>query len=499
MVNDWSKNLINNSPVHQFTNYFSLLTNMKKVTMNKKRLATLLITVLLLTALAACQSEDPTPTPEAAVDSTITEVNNLAVGGLGDVTAEGEVVPLVNADLTFRSGGTVDEILVEAGEQVDAGAPLIRLESSALQNGLSQAEAGLAASQAQRDAAAAELAVAQSGVQRAQQDVISAEAQLALVRSGATPEELAAAERNLAAAEASIVAASGSRDASVNVSNAAVSSAQAQVAQAQAELDQIQTAYDNIIDACFDTPNGEVCPLYGPVEEQTRAQLEAAKLNLASAQAAEAEARAGATTAERVLANSGVGVAQASRDQAQAQLDLLMSGAREEQIQQTEVGVAQAQLGVEQANVQVALAEAAVSQAEAGVSQAGANVQAAQTALDRMTLTAPFAGQVSEILTEVGELVGPGVPVARFANFDGWLVKTTDLTELDVVAVKNGLPAEVRIDALPGEVINGTVVDIGTVAAVVRGDVTYEVTIELEETDLPLRWGMTATVDIMTE
>ncbi len=134
------------------------------------------------------------------------------------------------------------------------------------------------------------------------------------------------------------------------------------------------------------------------------------------------------------------------------------------------------------------------------MTKAEADVEAAQKALERMTLTAPFDGEVGEILTEVGELVGPGLPVVRYADFGGWLVKTTDLTELDVVAVKNGLPAEVRIDALPGEVLSGEVTDIATVAAVVRGDVTYEVTIALDETgDLPLRWGMTAEVNIETE
>lgn len=462
----------------------------------------LLLGTLLLGGLAACQTEEADEPQEAATaDSPVSEVNDVAVGGFGSVSAEGEVVPLSSADLSFQIGGNVAEIMVESGDTISAGEPIVRLDSVALENGLRQTEAGLAAAEAALEAAVTELAVAESGVQRAQTGITSAEAQLALVKAGATEEELAAAEKNLAAAEASIVAAAGDRDASVRVSDSAVQSAQSRVAAAQAELDSLQRTYDDILDSCFDLPDGtEVCPLFGPVEEQTRAQLEVLKTNLASAQSAEAEARAGATPAERHLANSGVGVAAAARDQAQARLDLLLAGARDEQIQQAEVGVAQAKLGEEQAQVQVSLAEAAVTQAEAQVTKVEADVEAAQKALDRMTLTAPFEGTVGEILTEVGELVGPGFPVVRFADFGGWLVKTTDLTELDVVAVKNGLPADVRIDALPGEVLNGVVTDIATVAAVVRGDVTYEVTIVLDDYDeLPLRWGMTASVDIDTE
>ncbi|MDX1416677.1 MAG: HlyD family efflux transporter periplasmic adaptor subunit [Candidatus Promineifilaceae bacterium] len=470
---------------------------------NKHRMTLfLLISALLLGTLAACQREEeqePQETAQAA--SPLNEVNELAVGGFGDVSAEGEVVPDISADLSFQIGGTVAEILVESGDTLSAGDPIMRLDSEILQNNLSQAEAGLTSAEAALEAAKAELAVAQSGVQRAQLDTTAAEAQLALTRAGATDEELEAAENNLAAADASIVAAAGDRDASVRVSDAAVQSAQAQVALAQAQLDQLQRTYDTIIDTCFEKQGGgEFCPLYGPVEEQTRAQLEAAKVNLAAAQAAEAEARAGATPAERQLANTGVSIAAASRDQAQAQLDLLLAGPRTELIQQAEVGVAQAQLGEEQAQVQVTLAEAAVTQAEAAVTQAEANVQAAQKALERMTLTAPFDGAVGDVLTEVGELVIPGQPVARYADFSNWLVKTTDLTELDVVAVKNGLPARIILDAVPGEEIAGIVTDIASVASVVRGDVTYEVTIDLDDdADLPLRWGMTAAVDIETE
>ena len=472
--------------------------------MNRNRylILILLLGTVLIGVLAACRTEEPEEAQEATrAAAPVSEVNDLAVGGFGNVSAEGEVVPLSSADLSLQIGGNVAEIMVEPGDMLSAGEPIMRLDSVALENGLRQAEAGLAAAEAAHEAAVTELAVAESGVQRAQTGVTSAEAQLALVKAGATEEELAAAEKNLAAAEASIIAAAGERDASVRVSDSAVQSAQAQVAAAQAELDSLQRTYDEILDSCFDLPDGtEVCPLFGPVEEQTRAQLEVLKSNLASAQSAEAEARAGATPAEQVLANSGVGVAAASRDQAQARLDLLLAGARDEQIQQAEVGVAQAELGVEQAQVQVSLAEAAVTQAEAQVTKAKADVEAANKALERMTLNAPFAGEVGEVLTEVGELVGPGVPVVRYADFGGWLVKTSDLTELDVVAVKNGLPAKVRIDAIPGETISGVVTDIASVVSVVRGDVTYEVTIDLDENEeLPLRWGMTAAVDIETE
>ena len=207
--------------------------------------------------------------------------------------------------------------------------------------------------------------------------------------------------------------------------------------------------------------------------------------------------RGGGTSPEQRAATGAVAAAAAQRDAAQAQLDLLLAGAQAEQIAVAETGVAQAQAAVTEAELALAQAETAVTQAEAGVEQAQAAVDLAQDALDRMTLTAPFAGTVGDVAVELGELVAPGAPVITLADFSGWQVKTTDLTELDVVAVAKGLPVKISVDALPGETLHGVVTDIAATASVVRGDVTYVVTIDLDDRpDLPLRWGMTVFVNI---
>jgi HlyD family secretion protein len=89
------------------------------------------------------------------------------------------------------------------------------------------------------------------------------------------------------------------------------------------------------------------------------------------------------------------------------------------------------------------------------------------------------------------------VTAVQVADFGGWLVETTDLSELDVVALAVGFPAEIRLDALPGETLTGKVIKISPTATVEAGDVRYQVTIQLDDPgDLPLRWGMTALVDI---
>jgi multidrug resistance efflux pump len=223
----------------------------------------------------------------------------------------------------------------------------------------------------------------------------------------------------------------------------------------------------------------------------------AAAANVAAAQAALDEARAGATSGQRAAAFGSVSGAQAQRDAAQAQLDLLLAGARDEQIAVAEAGVEQAQATLQEAVLRRADAEAAIAQADAGIMQAEAAVDSAEDALNRMTLTAPFDGIVADLLVEVGEVVSAGAPVAKLGDFSGWQVKTTDLTELDVVNLNVGDTVEITVDALPGEVLQGTVSKIAETSQLVRGDVTYEVSIDLDDHgDLPLRWGMTVFVDV---
>ncbi len=57
----------------------------------------------------------------------------------------------------------------------------------------------------------------------------------------------------------------------------------------------------------------------------------------------------------------------------------------------------------------------------------------------------------------------------------------------------------VRVNAFRDEALTGHVVTISPVAVVQQGDTTYTLMIELEATDLNLRPGMTAQVEILTE
>lgn len=414
------------------------------------------------------------------------------------VSAEGQLLPRNQVALAFQMGGAVDAVFVDEGDVVQAGDPLIQLDAAVAELGVQQAEARLATAQAGLTAAENEQGLAETAVNTAAAQVAVAQANLALVQAGSPAEQVVAAESRLAAAEAAVTQAIGNRDAALaNADASTILAAEAAISVAQAEVQQLEQAYDAILNGCVDTPQGEVCPLYGPVEEMTRQQLTAAQLNQEAAQAALDALQNGATAAQRQAANAAVGVAQANVAIAQAQLDLLLAGATPEQIALAEVGVQQAQVVVQQAEVGIERGEAAVAQARAAVAQAEAGVAAAELTLERTLLRASFDGTIISLGLNEGELVAPSMSVVTLAQLDRWQIETADLTELDVALVQQGADVSVRLDAAPDVELAGTVTAVALVPSVARGDVVYMVTIELLETAaLPLRWGMTAFVDI---
>ncbi|MCA9927975.1 MAG: efflux RND transporter periplasmic adaptor subunit [Anaerolineales bacterium] len=463
--------------------------------MNTKRILVGLLLVVSAALLAAFQpfnGEAETAVFNAPAASVAAQT------GVGQVTTEGQIVPRFFSDLSFQTGGVVADILVAEGDHVQTGDPLIQLDDGDLEIVLQQAQARLVSAEAGLVAAQNQLALAQAGITTAEANVTTAEANLALTVAGPLPAEIARAESNLASAQAGLVQAAGSRDAALSgITDSQIRAAEAGLASATAELRAIEDQYQAIIDACFDTPNGEVCPLYGPVEESTRAQLEVAQANQVAAQEALSSLQAGPTAAQQRAANGSVAVAQANIAVAQAQLDLLLEEATPEEVTIAEVAVQQAQVSVALAQVDIVQAEAAVTQAEAAVETVQASVTAAQAALDRMTLRATFDGTIARINVNEGELVGGSVPVVSMADFSAWLVKTTDLTELDVAQVQVGQSADVSVDAIPDEIVAGTVTNVALVSSLSSGDVVYAVEIELDSApDLPLRWGMTVSVDI---
>ena len=123
------------------------------------------------------------------------------------------------------------------------------------------------------------------------------------------------------------------------------------------------------------------------------------------------------------------------------------------------------------------------------------NLSVAENALSNAELHSPLSGTVAKLNVKAGESVNIGQASATVADFSNWLVKTTDLTELDVVNIVEGETVTVTLDAMPESPLTGTVLSIGQTFSESQGDVVYEVIISLTEIDPAMRWGMTAVVE----
>ena len=123
-----------------------------------------------------------------------------------------------------------------------------------------------------------------------------------------------------------------------------------------------------------------------------------------------------------------------------------------------------------------------------------ARLDAAEAGVAAFSVIAPFDGVAAELNAKLGDSINAGEPAVTIADFSQWLVKTTDLTEIDVVALSEGQPVTITLDAIPDAALTGEVLSIGQTFSENQGDIVYEVTILLTETDPAMRWGMTAAV-----
>jgi multidrug resistance efflux pump len=132
--------------------------------------------------------------------------------------------------------------------------------------------------------------------------------------------------------------------------------------------------------------------------------------------------------------------------------------------------------------------------AEARFASAKAALASAQALRDAHVLTANLDGIVIDLDLQPGQQLAAGLPILTIADLSRWVIKTDNLTESQVTSIAIGDRVEVVLDALPGVKFTGEVVRINARFVEKRGDITYTVTIALNENDPAMRWGMTAAV-----
>ncbi|MGX5850476.1 efflux RND transporter periplasmic adaptor subunit [Mesorhizobium sp. PL10] len=146
-------------------------------------------------------------------------------------------------------------------------------------------------------------------------------------------------------------------------------------------------------------------------------------------------------------------------------------------------------------------ARAALDSAQANLAIAQADLKAQQTDLAKSTIYAPIDGIVLTRSVDPGQTVASSLqaPVlfiiaADLRNME--LVAAVD--EADIGAVKSGQHARFTVDAFPERPFDAEIRDISYASVTTDGVVTYNARLEVDNNELLLRPGMTATVSVVT-
>ena len=251
------------------------------------------------------------------------------------------------------------------------------------------------------------------------------------------------------------------------------------VTQAQATLDQAKAALDKL--------------KRGPTQD-----------DIAKAQAAVDSARATYNDLITGPKPADIAKAQAAVDSARATLRDLLAGPKQTDLQQAQAAVDSAnatlndlKAGPKATDLTTALA--ALNQAKALRDQSRVN-------FSKVTQTAPFAGVLTQVNVVVGQTTGStgsgssaGAATPAFDIVDDTQLHIdVSVSEIDSGNIAVGQPAQVTLDSVPGQTVNGSVERINPNATTTSNVTSFTVRVALASPPAQVRPGATATVLIIT-
>jgi HlyD family secretion protein len=147
-------------------------------------------------------------------------------------------------------------------------------------------------------------------------------------------------------------------------------------------------------------------------------------------------------------------------------------------------------------------ARAAVDQANGQLAQSRASLEQANTNLRYTDIVSPTDGIVISRAVNKGQTVAASLSAPVIFTIAQDLRKMevhTNVAESDIGRLKSGMRVTFTVDAYPGEPFRGAIRDIRNAPQVVQNVVTYDAVIDVDNPDLKLKPGMTATVSVVTD
>jgi HlyD family secretion protein len=404
------------------------------------------------------------------------------------VDASGNLQASQTALLVWRTSGTVEQVLVSAGQDVQAGEALAQLQRQTLPRSLILAEAERLEAQKALDALrdsqarAAQLNKAVEDARQALEDARSPElAQARALEAVAQAQKVVEqAERNLAVIRAlPSTQAIEQAHATRLLAERALEETQTQVRRVEAQLNRPQPAY-----------------FFFDIKSLYRKILKNLELQLISRQAAfeKADQRYQALLTppdpqDVLVAEGNVLKAQAELADAQLQYQRLLAGPTPGTIAVLEAQLEDARRAAERWRQGPDTAE---------VLAAEARLKAAEAALQMDQLAAPFAGTITQVNIQPGDQASSGALAARLDDLSA-LVAVVQVSEIDVNRIRPGQEAELRFEAVPQRTYRGEVSYVSPVGNAINGVTSFEVKIRVVDADEYVRPGMTTEAMIVVE
>lgn len=431
------------------------------------------------------------------------------------------VVEAVEVVVSSELGGRVAEVFYQAGDRVEVGEILLRLEGKLLNAQREQALAALDMAHAQQDTSGAALESARAALVAAEAGVDIAKIQYDLVLDNARlveqPDRIAAwneeipkefslptwyfqKTEEISAAESEVEAAGNSLDIeTANFESVLEDASQADLRAAEGRLLEAQVAFlvaEDLTDRKIHREGKE------DLEDFLEIIYDAAEAELQAAQSAYDKILSDQSASDVLEARARLAVARERYETALDQLNVLLTGDHSKVLRAAEAGVHQAESGVVQALANINHAESGVVQGERMVAQAQAALDLIDLQIEELEIASAISGVVMTRNVEPGEVIQPGMAAFTIGQLDDLTIKVY-LPENIYGQISLGDQVKVSVDSFPGQKFNAKVIRIADRAEYTprnvqtpedRQTTVFEIELSVEDPQGQLKPGMPADV-----
>jgi len=406
-----------------------------------------------------------------------------------EVSVTGKTRPKSEIELAFETGGKIVKVLKSVGDSVASGEILAQIDAGQLLADLTQAQGLIDAAQAKLDA----------------------------LKRGTRPEDISVSQAQLAKAEQDL------QNIYVSIPNKLSDAYLAAESAARKQLDGIFNGPEaQSPTLTFDTTDTEA-----KQESQNLRVVVSAELNLWKTETAGLSSASSATELENALLKSSarlrtvlnllnnvmdslvssISLSSATVATYKTNVDTARTSVSASIAALTAVtqnlSSSKAALQVSQSQLQVLLAGTRpedIRAQEAVVKQAQAQYASVQAKLAKTAIRSPIKGTVTVMNVRIGEIAAPNTIVASVISDQDFEIES-NLTEVDVVKIKVGNPADITFDAYgDAAVFKGEVVSVEPAETVIEGIPTYKVVLNLTGgASEKIKSGLTANISIYTQ